>query len=160
MENKILKTIVFILILLVLVCCSFVELKSAKSEGQTELLRVTATLLNGRLAPGKKNRIEARFDEGDILEATGEWNKTHTWVEVKGGENGTVWCDVRYVNALEKPITVKYDGKGKVKIRKAPVNGQISGYLKPGKEIEIVQSVLGWGRCSKGWIDLDYLTEE
>ena len=160
MENKIVKTVLFILILLVLAGCALLDLESAQSEEYTELLRVTANHLNGRSAPGKKNRIEAMFDEGDILEATGEWNKTHTWVEVKGGENGTVWCDARYVNALEQPITVKYKGKGKVKIRKTPVNGKITGYLKSGKEIEITQVVLGWAKCSKGWIDLDYLTEE
>lgn len=160
MENKIVKTIVFILILLVLAGCALLDLESAKSEEYTELLRVTATRLNGRSAPGKKNRVEALFDQDDILEATGEWNKTHTWVEVKGGENGTVWCDVRYVNELEKPITAKYEGKGKVKIRKNPVNGKVTGYLKAGKEIEITQVVLGWAKCSKGWIDFNYLTEE
>ena len=47
----------------------------------------------------------------------------------------------------------------KIKIRSHPVNGKIRGYLKRGKTAEITQTVLGWGRCSKGWIDLNYVTE-
>ena len=161
MRNKIWKIIVLIILLVVvsLLCCDELA-TNAKGEEWTEQLIVTANHLNGRSAPGKKNRIEAMFDEGDILEATGNWNKNYTWVEVKGGEDGTVWCDIRYVNALSEPVTMTYEGKGKVKIRKSPVDGTVIGYLKSGKEVEITQVVLGWGKCKKGWIDIGYLTEE
>ena len=162
MRNKIIA-IVLIAILLVVVslfCSDDFFIPAAKSEDWTTQLYVTANHLNGRSAPGKKHRIEAMFDEGDILQATGQWNKNHTWVEVEGGEDGTVWCDIRYVNALEEPITVTYKGKGKVKIRKSPVNGTVIGYLKSGKEIEVTQVVLGWAKCKSGWIDIEYLVEE
>ena len=114
MRNGIWKIIVvFVLLVLVSLLCCDDLVTNAKGEEWTEQLIVTANVLNGRSAPGKKNRVEAMFDKGDILQATGNWSKNHTWVEVKGGENGTVWCDIRYLNALEEPMTVSYHGKGR-----------------------------------------------
>lgn len=116
---------------------------------------VTAGRLNGRSMPRKKAFIEALFDHGDKLTATGKWSRDHKWIEVEGGEGGTVWVDIRYVSEIKQPVVVMTDVT-KVKIRKTPFNGRVTGYLKNGKELEIDQIVLGWGHCSKGWIDLGY----
>lgn len=116
-------------------------------------------LLNGRANPTKIAQIESKFDSGDILEFTGNWSKDYQWVEVYGGETGTVWVHIDYVSEVTKPYTVKnYDYK-EVKIRSSPVKGKVKGYLKKGKTLEITQVIDNWGRCSKGWIDLSYLEE-
>ena len=53
----------------------------------------------------------------------------------------------------------KNEDYNKIKIRSRPVKGKITGYLKKGKAIEIQLVVLGWGKCEKGWIDMDLLEE-
>ena len=72
------------------------------AQSENSMICATASvqtkLLNGRAAPRKKATVEARFDYGDKLELTGEWSDDHTWVEVIGGETGTVWVSIRYIS--------------------------------------------------------------
>ena len=119
---------------------------------------VTASLLNGRAKPSKKSSIEARFDYGDSITAI-DWSNNHHWIEVNGGETGTVWVWWEYVTERTDEFTATNNNSYKVKIRQEP-GGRLVGYLKPGKTVEIDRVIFGWGHCSKGWIDLDYLTEE
>lgn len=127
----------------------------AEVEGEPVTVYVTANRLNGRAAPKKKSHVEAMFDYGDKLSATGKWSRDHKWIEVEGGEGGTVWVDIRYVSEIKQPAVIMTDVT-KVKIRKTPFDGRVSGYLKHGKELEVDQVVLGWAHCDKGWIDLGY----
>ena len=99
------------------------------------------------------------FDKGDKLEPTGRWSKDYNWVEVVGGETAGVWVHIRYVTERPNPFLARNESSTKSKIRSHPVNGRLTGYIKKGKEVEITQVVLGWGRCSKGWIDMSLLTE-
>jgi uncharacterized protein YgiM (DUF1202 family) len=125
----------------------------------TTTMYVSTRLLNGRAEPSKKSTVEARFDKGDALQAYG-WSKNHHWIEVDGGETGTVWVWYEYVNEQTSDYSVWWNDYGhKVKIRKEPY-GTVIGYLKAGKEVTITQIILGWGKCDKGWIDLRYLSEE
>ena len=119
---------------------------------------MTATLLNGRANPTKKSTIEARFDKNDILQTTGEWSDDYHWIEVVGGETGTVWVFIDYITEDEPFSAVNKDYK-RVKIRSSPVDGRIVGYLKKNKEVKIERTVCGWGKCEKGWIDLYFLEE-
>ena len=120
---------------------------------------VTATQLNGRDRPSMKSIKESLHDYGDRLEATGKWSADYKWIEVVGGEMPTVWVSSDYVTERWGPIYFRNEDYGKVKIRKSPVKGRITGYLKKGKVIEIDRIVMGWGHCSKGWIDLSLLAE-
>lgn len=125
----------------------------------TESLTVQTRLLNGRSAPRKTASIEARFDFGDILEETENWSKNYQWVEVKGGETGTVWVHIQYVS--ERPhYIMKNENNGKIKVRKWPVIGKVAGYIHHGQSVEIEQTILGWGKTKYGWVDLAYLVEE
>ena len=146
------KTLLIFGVVLVLLCGSVGLAEDGK-------LIVTASRLNGRAEPKKSSYKEALFDRADQVVPTGNWSKDHKWVEVKGGENGTVWCDIRYLTERWDTFTACNDSRRTVKIRATPVGGKITGYLKAGKTIEITQVVLGWGKCSKGWIDLGYLVE-
>ena len=66
---------------------------------------------------------------------------------------------INYISECKKVFTVRNDEYKQVKIRKSPVSGKITGYLKKGKELEIDSVIMGWGHCSKGWIDLYYVEE-
>lgn len=104
--------------------------------------------------------METQFDCGFDLEATGEWSNDRRWVEVYGGECGTVWCDIRYVTERPEEFMVCNIDYPKIKIRKTPVDGKVIGYLKKDKEVYIDRVVLGWGHCKQGWIDLSLVYEE
>ena len=131
-------------------------------EGQDdpEPLYVTAGQLNGRAHPSKMASVEARFDYGDRLTPTGNISRDRKWVEVEGGETGTVWVSIQYVTERFTEFTVTNENNGRIRIHSLPGGGKLKGYIGRGKSVEIIQVVLGWGRCAKGWIDLDYLIEE
>ena len=129
-------------------------------DAEYQPLYVVADVLNGRAHPTKKAPVEAVFDYGDQLIPTGKISKDRKWVEVAGGESGTVWVSIQYVSERFTEFTVINENNGKIKIRSKPVDGKIKGYVKRGKEIEIDRVVLGWGHCSKGWVDLEYFIEE
>ena len=122
---------------------------------------VTAKLLNGRLNPSKDAMVTAFFDRGDSIELTGWWSDDHNWVEVYAGEAGACWVARQYVTERTDSFIVINTEYDKVKIRKKPSDkGRVSGYLRRGREIEITQVVLGWGKCKLGWVDLYYVQEE
>jgi hypothetical protein len=58
------------------------------------------------------------------------------------------------------PYTATNANNGKIKIRKLPGEGRVTGYVKHGKSIEIDQVIFNYGHCRQGWVDLDYLIEE
>ena len=151
------KILIWIFIILWMLCFLHVEEAHANDIESTEMY-VTASLLNGRSKPSKKSSVEARFDCNDLVTAVG-WSDNHHWIEVYGGETGTVWVWWEYVTERTDEFVATNDQKYKVKIRKEPY-GRLSGYLKPGKSVNIDRVIFGWGHCSKGWIELDYLTEE
>lgn len=152
--RRIAKTL--LLIVVILLMASIIE--AARSEDAT-VLYVKTRLLNGRSAPRKTASVEALFDYGDSLDATGEWSSDHLWVEVRGGETGTVWVHIRYVSE-RSPYEVTNEKHKTIKIRKRPFNGKVVGYVKKGQKIVIEQKIFNWGRTKKGWVDLDYFVEE
>ena len=119
-------------------------------------LYVTADRLNGRASPNKHSDVEARFDRGDDLIPTGQWSSDHCWIEVRGGETGTVWVNIKYVTERIDDRYMRNDRHNKVKVRSHPVNGKVRGYIKKGEQIELTQIVLGWGRIDSGWVELAY----
>ena len=124
-------------------------------------LYVTASVLNGREEPTKKAEVSAFYDYGDVVFPTGQWSRNGEWVEVQGGENGTAWVYYKFVTARKKPFTVTNENNGKIKVRSRPGGkGRLKGYIRHGKTIEIDQVINGYGRCSRGWVDLDYFIEE
>lgn len=79
---------------------------------------------------------------------------------MESAEWQAVWVHIGYFSEYlvsgYTAVNLNYD---KVKIRSRPYDGRVTGYLKKGEEIEILQVVMGWGKTSKGWIDLYYLQE-
>ena len=147
------------LCLFMLISSSALAVDDSNMEGHTAI--VTAKLLNGRMNPSKGAMKTAFFDRGDTIELTGYWSDDHEWVEVYAGESGACWVAKQYVTERTGTFTVVNTDYNKVKIRKKPTDmSKTTGYLKQGKEIEITQVLLGWGRCKLGWIDLYYVQEE
>ena len=138
----------------------FIGTAQAEQAEDMAPLYVTASVLNGRAEPTKKARVEAYFDRGDRLTPTGRISKDRRWVEVYGGEAGTVWVFMEYVTERVAPFEMTNANNGKIKIRSRHGDFRVRGYVGHGKRIRIDQVVLGWGHCSRGWIDLDYLVEE
>ena len=88
--------------------CTVLAIKVASAEVKPEDVRVGMTLiederegsvLNGRARPSVSSIKECRFYPGETLTATGETRKA--WVEVVGGETGTVWVHEKYVRLPE-----------------------------------------------------------
>ena len=159
MKKKMLVIFLTILMLLTATAATGEDLSTSNSSSETSSIHVyvRTELLNGRADPRKTGFIEARFDAGDLLEATGEWSDDHHWIEVVGGETGTVWVYADYVSETKRDLYYINNDYKKVKIRSKPVNGKIVSYLKKGKKIKITAIVLGWGKTKKGWIDMSYL---
>ena len=150
-----LSIVVFLFIVFVWV---IIPLFASSEEVETTPMYVTASLLNGRASPSKKATVEARFDNGDEVTALW-WSGNHNWVEVVGGETGTVWVWWEYLTERTDEFVVWNDYGTKVKIRNRPY-GTVIGYLKKDGELWIDQVIFGWGHSNRGWVDLRYLTEE
>ena len=103
------RTPVLICVIVALVAlCTVLAIKVASAEVKPEDVRVGMTLivdvregsvLNGRARPSVSSIKECRFYPGETLTATGETRKA--WIEIVGGETGTVWVHGKYVNATE-----------------------------------------------------------
>ena len=147
---------IILTIMIVISCISVGISEDIGDEGSKVI--VTATLLHGRVNPSKKSRVETQFDKGDILEATGKWSDDHHWIEVVGGETGTVWVYADYVNEnnSEYEYVINITGS-KVKIRSRPFDGKVKAYLNRDKQIRVYRVILGWGKTKKGWIDMRYV---
>ena len=141
----------------VLACTVYI---SAASAEEYQPVYVTANMLNGRAEPTKKATVEALFDKGDRLQTTGKISKDRKWLEVYGGETGTVWVYLEYVTERVAPFVVTNANNGKIKIRSLPGEGRVRGYVKHGQGIVIDQVIMNWGHCRQGWVDLDYFVEE
>ena len=154
-KTFLLAIVVFLIVIFIWVA---VPLLAHSESMETTDMYVTASLLNGRATPSKKAQIAARFDRGDSVTAY-DWSDNHHWIEVSGGETGTVWIWWEYVTERTDEFTVYNDWGTKIKIRSEPF-GHVIGYLKKGGELHIDKVVLGWGHSNRGWIELRYVTEE
>lgn len=115
--------------------------------------------VNGRDEPNRKGKISCLpFNEGDSVKAI-FWSKNHKWVEIKGGENGTMYVFAEYLTERTDIYKVKNARSGKVRIRRTPIDGGVSGYVKRGQIVTIYQTIFGWGRTNKGWVDLSNFYE-
>ena len=158
MKNKLLRVSIALLVVFFLFGSAYA---SEDSNMEGHFVTVTARLLNGRMNPSKGAMKTAFFDKGDSIELTGWWSDDHNWVEVYAGDAGACWVARQYVTERIDSFIVVNHEYDKVKIRRKPSDkGRVSGYLKKGREIEITQVLLGWGKCKLGWIDLYYVQEE
>jgi len=163
--GRLIRYLIRILIRTVLIgtCLTMTTASTAEERTKTEQaapIYVTASMLNGRAKPSKRAKIEARFDQGDALTPTGRLSKDLEWVEVQGGESGTVWVHIKYVTERIGTFTVINENHGRVAIWSKKGGGRRKGYTRKGETLTIDRVLMGWGHCQKGWVDLEYFIEE
>lgn len=113
--------------------------------------------LNGRAEPSKNARVEARFDDGETVEALGYHNG---WVQVIGGESGTVWCSLEYLSATLETARYRNTSGGRVFIRD-DIEGRKTGLTVDANKVVTVRRQLnGWGYIGTGWVNLHFFEEE
>lgn len=113
--------------------------------------------LNGRARPDKSSDVEARFSNGEEVEAVSIENG---WVEVIGGETGTVWCKAEYLSSdNETSVIYRNVSGGRVFIRDEP-SGKKTGSVKAKRKITVTRHIGGWGYMGSGWVDLSFFEKE
>ena len=161
MKPNTVKLIIYIIVTVIIVSCTlFVLSDLGLAEEQLDKLYIMSKSLNGRIRPGKKYHAVVTFEYGIPLTPTGRWSRDHQWVEIETAENDLVWCNVNYLTERREVIHVYTLNDQKIAIRKSPGYGKVTGYAKKEQVLEITQVVMGYGRCSKGWVDLSYFIED
>lgn len=121
--------------------------------GETLFVVTNGDYLNGRARPDKNAPIEARFDNGDAVEALSIQNG---WVEVIGGETGTVWCKAEYLSDSQSDsATYRNTSGGRVFVRSEP-SGKKTGRIDAGKKVKVSRQIGNWGYIGSGWVDLSF----
>lgn len=153
--------IILLLVLAVMVCC-MVLMNEAYSEEEEEMPLVYAMSKNllGRIRPGKKYEALTSFDIWTPLRPTGRMSEDRMWIEVKTWESELVWVSINYVTETRDVIRVYTLWDEGVKIRSKPGAGKTTGIAKKEQILEITQVVMGYGRCSKGWVEMDYFIQD
>ena len=151
------RFLICLAVLVMLFGCAVCE--DADEESNTIFYVLALDSLNCRYAPKKKSVIATSLANGQTITGTGKWSKDCKWVEIDHFEYGKLWCSYQYLTERTEPFYIETLWDTPIKIRKAPVNGTVVAYLRKGREIEITQVVLGWGKCKQGWIDLEYCIE-
>lgn len=127
---------------------------------KAETVYCIADKLNGRYTPNIKSERGMILYYSDEVEAL-KLND-NGWVEIIGGESGTVWCKAEFLSVSIEPREWKNISNGSVNIRKAPsLEAKICGRVKKGRIMRITAEVLGWGYIKdQGWVDLNYFALE
>lgn len=131
----------------------------ANAESETQAVYVTASELNGREEPDMSASIEAHFYRGDELEAIGY---KCGWVEVYGGETGTVWCKAEHLTECSVDADYVNTSGGRVFIHaelgddsKSP-----SHAVESRKRVTFTRVLYGYGYMGKGWVEMRFFEQE
>lgn len=146
------RIIAWIIILMLVIPGALAE----EEEEEIPTLYSMSKNLQGRIRPGKKYEALTSFDMWTPLKPTGRMSEDRMWVEIRTWEDDLVWCNINYLTETQKVLHVYTLWESGVKIRSAPGGGRVTGTARREQMLEITQVVLGYGRCSKGWIELDY----
>lgn len=142
------KIIIFVLLFLTIV------INNAMAESTT--LVVTVDELNGRAEPTTKSSVEMRLYKDDEVTFV---NYTDGWIEIIGGETGTVFCKAEYLSEKDADLgTYKNISGGRVNVRDS-IKGKRINSIAANKKIEVSSIILNWGYIGNGWVDLQYFEQ-
>ena len=150
------KRFLAIIIILILI---FPACFAEEEEDDTVLFVMTKSLY-GRIRPGKQYPVITSFELMTPLHATGRLSSDNKWVEIETAENELVWCNIDYLTERTDVFHVYTLWDEGVKIRSKPGSGKVVGTARKNQQLEITQVVMGYGKCSKGWVDLEYFIED
>lgn len=139
--------------LLMVLLMTFLTSNAAASTS----LYCIADRLNGREKPTKNSGVGAYFEYGEELEVVGYEGD---WVEVVGGETGTVFVSAQYVASSLETTKYKNVSSGRVIVRDAPNGNKKKDYVKTKKTVTISAIIDDWGYIkNRGWVCLEYFEE-
>lgn len=142
------KIIIFVLLFLTIV------INNAMAESTT--LVVTVDELNGRAEPTTKSNVEMRLYKDDEVTFV---SYTDGWVEIIGGETGTVFCKAEYLSEKDANLGIyKNISDGRVNVRDS-IEGKRIGSIAVNKNVEVSSIILNWGYIGNGWVDLQYFEQ-
>ena len=142
------KIIIFILLFLT------IAINNAIAESTT--LVVTVDELNGRAEPTTKSSVEMRLYKDDEVTFV---SYNDGWVEIIGGETGTVFCKAEYLSEKDANLgTYKNTSGGRVHVRDS-IGGKRIGSISANKNVEVSSIILNWGYIGNGWVDLQYFEQ-
>lgn len=136
------------------VLCVLMTAVSALTEENP--LYVMCKDLQGRIRPGKRYEALVSFDMWTPLNPTGRISDDRQWVEVRTAEGDLVWCNINYLTETRNMLRIYTLWDEGVKIRSKPGGGKVTGIARKEQVLDITQVVMGYGRCSKGWVEMDY----
>lgn len=142
------KILVWIIILMLAV--------PAFADEEYPVLYSMSKSLQGRIRPGKQYEALVSFDLWTQLYPTGRTSDDRMWIEVRSVEGDLVWCNANYLTETMNVLHVYTLWDEGVKIRSKPGNGKATGIARKEQILEITQVVMGYGKCSKGWVEMDY----
>ena len=146
------RLIAWIIILMLVIPAAFAD--------EETVLYTMSKNLQGRIRPGKKYESLVSFDIWTQLYPTGRLSDDRMWVEVRTIEGDLVWCSINYLTERIDVIHVYTLWESGVKIRSRPGGGKVTGIARKEQVLEITNVVMGYGKCSKGWVELDYFIED
>lgn len=142
------KIIIFVLLFLTIV------INNSMAESTT--LVVTVDELNGRAEPTTKSSVEMHLYKDDEVTFV---SYTDGWVEIIGGETGTVFCKAEYLSEKDANLgTYKNISGGRVNVRDN-IEGKKINSIAANKNIEVSSIILNWGYIGNGWVDLQYFEQ-
>ena len=141
-----------------ILCVLIVVIMAMHVSGGEEYqpLYVMCKDLHGRIRPGKKYDSIVSFDMWTELEPTGRMSDDRQWVEVITAETDRVWCNINYLTETKNVLRVYTLWEEGVKIRSRPGSGKVIGIARREQALDITQVIMGYGKCSKGWVEMDY----
>ena len=140
----------WILVLLLL----FFSYQSAFCE--TLYVCIDSGELNGRAAPNRHAQVEMRLQNGETVESL---SVSGGWVEILGGETGSVWCKAEYLSSTQESRFYRNNSGGRVFVRDS-IQGKKTGSVSANKVVSITRTINGWGFTGSGWVDLSFFKEK
>lgn len=113
--------------------------------------------LNGRAAPSKNADIEMRIPNGEKVEAV---SYSGGWVEVLGGETGTVWCKAEYLSSVQESTEYRNSSGGRVFVRNGIEGAKTGLVVRANGIVTVTRQINGWGYIGKGWVNLKYFDQK
>lgn len=144
------------LIAVLCILCFLIPAVYACGEEERIVLYSMSKNLQGRIRPGKKYEAVTSFDMWTPVYPTGRMSDDRMWVEVRTTESDLVWCSINYLTETRDVLHVYTLWESGVKIRSKPGAGKVTGTARREQVLEITQVVMGYGKCNKGWIEMDY----
>lgn len=113
--------------------------------------------LNGRAAPSKNADIEMRIPNGEKVEAV---SYRGGWVEVLGGETGTVWCKAEYLSSAQEAAEYRNSSGGRVFVRDGIEGAKTGLVVRANDTVSVSREINGWGYIRSGWVNLKFFDPE